>query len=99
MRYRHGGASFSLYVPGRRTAVIPIRRAPGAPDPLRLELRLDGRLINAIHVGGDEWTSLRLTRRGDDRRFIRIEVTVTASLPEDARTDRALVRVGKPYVQ
>ncbi len=99
MRYRRGGAAFSLYVPGSGTVVIPIRRVPGAPDPLRLELRLDGRLINAVHVGGDEWTSLRLTRRGEGRRFILIEVTVTTPAPAEAGTDTVLVRVGKPYVQ
>ena len=93
--YRLGGRAFALYIPAAGTAVVPVRRAPGAPDPLRLELRVDGRLIDSVHIGGDEWTALRLTRRGDRRRFVLLEVRI-ANAP-DHSSAAPLLRVGKVF--
>lgn len=90
--YRSGGASFSLYVPAAETLAIPVRREPGVPDPLTVDVLLDGRLINSVNVGGDQWGVLRFPLRGERRHFVLLEFRVVNAPPSETR----LIRVGKP---
>jgi hypothetical protein len=53
-RYREAGTSFALFLPASgRLVEVPMRRAPGAPDPLLVEIRIHGRLVDTIAVTGD----------------------------------------------
>ncbi len=94
--YRRGGTMFSLYVPATGTLVaIPAKRAAGTPDPLLLELRLDGHLINSIPLGGDEWQTLSFTAPSVKRRFVLIDFLVP-NAPTASNRESDLVHLGKP---
>ncbi len=52
-RYRQAGPSFTLYLPADgRTVELPLRRAPGAPDPLVVTISDQGRtLYEPLRIG------------------------------------------------
>jgi hypothetical protein len=76
-RYREAGASFALYLPATgRPVEVPIRRAPGAPDPLLVDVRFGGRLVDTIPIAGDEWQRLVIPVATGPRRFELFDFTV-----------------------
>jgi hypothetical protein len=94
-RYREAGASFALFVPATGQAVeVPLRRAPGAPDPLVVDASVQGRLINRISLDGEAWHSFVVAVRSGPRRFELVDFAVH---PPAGGGDLpgVLVRVGK----
>jgi hypothetical protein len=76
MRYREGGASFSIYLPADTEGVlVPIRLAPGVLDPVRLEIRVEETLVNAVTLAGPDWQTLRLRLPDTGNRFERADFT------------------------
>lgn len=91
--YRRAGVSFSLYVAALgRPVILPIRRAPNAPDPLIIEMRIDGRLVDTITIGGDEWRPATFIVPRDRRNSLLIEFRVTNAA---TASNADLVHLGK----
>jgi O-antigen ligase len=79
LRYRLGGARFSLYMPADRPIVLlPIRREPDAPPEVRVRMYADGRLLNEIPLAGIEWERVPLRFATMHRRYVRIDFVVDA---------------------
>jgi O-antigen ligase len=81
-RYRVAASRFTLFLPsGTRGVFIPARRPADGPDVVRVEARLDGRLLNAVLITGDEWKAVRFSIPSSAPRFAAIDFDVA-----DART-------------
>jgi len=80
-RYRESGARFSLYAPTGRTFIVPVRRDPSAPDPVRLEARLDNRVVSSVTVSATDWHYVRVPVPATDARFVRLEFVATSDPP------------------
>jgi O-antigen ligase len=97
-RYREAGASFALYLPAAgRLVAVPFRRAPGTPDPLLVDVTIDGRVIDTISVGGDIWQIALIQMPEGPRLFQLVDFAVKpqsgTSLPG------VLLRVGRDAVR
>jgi hypothetical protein len=96
MRYRMAGARFSLFVPSDDAGVfVPIRRAPEAPDLIRVEARIGDALLNAVTIAGSDWTAIRFRLPGSAPRFARVDFTVIAP----GVTDGPLLHIGRARLQ
>jgi len=94
VRYREAGANFALYLPADGRAVaLPLRRAPGAPDPLVLTLSLNGRPLTDVRLSGDGWSSVPLELPNDHRQFELVRFAVAPATP--AADGAPLVLMGK----
>ena len=79
LRYRQAGQAFSLYIPADGTSVdLPVRRAPESPDPLVLEIRVEGRKLYDVLISGDAWQQIRLRLPVENRRYRRTDFSVSA---------------------
>jgi O-antigen ligase len=93
-RYRTAGSEFALYLPATgRPVEVPLRRAPGAPDPLVVDVRIAGRLADTTSVGGDAWQTLSIRLPAGPRRFELVDFFVRTA--EGAATGEILLRVGR----
>jgi hypothetical protein len=93
--YQEAGASFALYLPASgRPVEVPVRRAPGAPYPLVVDIRERGRLANSVTIAGDAWQTLLVVVPHGSRRFELVEFVVHP-LTSTADTTRVLLRVGR----
>ena len=94
IRFRQAGPMFALYLPADKLVVLPLRRAADTPDPLRVELRLAGQLLQVWTVRGSAWQMFHL-RFHSRSLFERIDVKVAAEggapLPVNA------LQVGKEF--
>jgi O-antigen ligase len=93
-RYREGGRAFSLFLRADgQPQLLPVRRAPGAPQ-LVLALSRGGRLLSSVRLGDDAWHDIQVTLSPGGRDYELVEASVT---PLDAApADRpAWVRVGR----
>jgi hypothetical protein len=98
VRYREAGATFKLYLPSDGTPVtLPLRRAPGAPDPLVVTLRFGGRQLDRVSLAGDAWLNLAIQLPNAHRRFALAEFSAAAS--DNGPTSGPLVLVGKSEVR
>jgi O-antigen ligase len=94
-RYREAGSDFALYLPvGDRPVDLPFRLAPGAHQPLVMEIRIQGELIDSIPIGDTAWQTATIAVRPGPRRF---EIVDFAIRSPTAGTDlpAVLLRVGK----
>jgi O-antigen ligase len=97
-RYREARATFSVFLPvDDRPVALPMRRAPGAADPLVVEVRVRGRRVTTITVGGDEWHEPRIPVPRGWRRFERADFAVRR--PPGSETTQVLLRVGRAGVR
>lgn len=97
VRYRGAGATFELYVPSDGTAVtLPMRRGPGAQDPLVMVMRIGGQQVSQFQVPG-YWQPIFIQLPKASRRYELVEFAVVGaqSSPESA----PLVLVGKMEVK
>ncbi|MEZ5319814.1 MAG: O-antigen ligase family protein [Vicinamibacterales bacterium] len=68
--YREAGRTFGLYVPANGLGVsLPLRRAPGAPDPLRLSLARGGDILQTVTLTGDDWQAVTIALEPRGARF------------------------------
>jgi O-antigen ligase len=99
VRYREAGSAFELYLPADGTAVtLPLRRAPGAPDPLVVTLRVGGRQLDQVSLRGDTWINLAVQLPNGNRRFALVEFSAAGS-DSTPITGSPLVFVGKTDVR
>jgi hypothetical protein len=93
-RYREAGASFAIYLPATgRPVDVPMRRAPGAPDPLLVDVWIGGRLIETVSVGSDAWQTVSLLLPTGPRQFDLVEFAVRPAT--DSSSSKVLLRVGR----
>jgi hypothetical protein len=93
-RYRTSGRSFTLYLPAGQIAQIPVRRAPGAPDRLAVEIRHRGRLMDRVPVEGEAWQNIVVAVPEGRDLFDAVEFDVR-SQDSQAEVSGVLLRVGK----
>jgi len=94
-RYREAGTSFGLYLPaGAGPVTVPLRRAPGTPDPLVVEASIDGHAVDRITIGGDGWQLFIVVPPPGPRRFALVDFAVHPAGPGGGEP-AVLVRVGK----
>ena len=73
---------------------LPVRRAPHAPESLRLSLSARGTLLNEVAAFGDSWQEITIVLRPEGRRFELVHVVVTA--PDSApAADGVWLHVGR----
>jgi O-antigen ligase len=93
-RYRNAGASFSLFLSASdRPIELPLRRAPGAPDPITVSVHVDDKLINRVIVSGDTWRTVQITVPRGSRQFEQVDFSL--DVPADSAATEVLLRVGK----
>jgi hypothetical protein len=93
-RYRDAGRSFTLYLPAGQLTQLPVRRAPGAPDRLTIEVRLRGRLLDRVFIEGEGWHDMRVAVPDGRDRFEAIDFDVRSADSPGERPG-VLLRVGK----
>jgi len=94
-RYREAGSDFALYLPvNGHTVELPFRLAPGAPQPLVMEIRIRGELIDTISIGDAAWQTAILAARRGPRRFEIVDFAIR-SPTAGTELPAALLRVGK----
>jgi hypothetical protein len=95
-RYREVGESFALYLPADSEPIeLPVRLAPGAPNPLVVDVRIRDQPAATIVVRGIEWQTAAIAVPQRSRRFELVEFSVRPA--ESALgLPRVLLRVGKP---
>jgi O-antigen ligase len=97
--YREVGTSFALFLPaGTMPVDVPVRRAPGTPDPVVVDVTIRGELIDRISVRGDGWQSMLVPVRQGARRFELVEFAVKPPAP-GIDAPKVLLRVGKDSVR
>jgi hypothetical protein len=83
-RYRiMAGSNGTVFAQGNAGSVtVPLRTMTGTP-PLDVEVRLDGRLANVVHVGAEQWTSALVVMPGGGNgvRFRRLDLSVLGEHP------------------
>jgi hypothetical protein len=92
---------FTLFLPsGKGGVFIPVRRPPDGPDVVRVEARLDGRLLNAVLITGDGWKAVQFRIPSSAPRFAAIEFDVadagTGAPVEELMVGRARPLLGEP---
>jgi O-antigen ligase len=96
IRYRTADQAFALYLPADGTAVtLPLRRAPGVPDPLAVTIRADGRTIRELQVSGETWQQVDVQLPATNSRFARADFDVRPVGAGDGPLPSPLVYVGK----
>jgi O-antigen ligase len=96
IRYRLAGRSFALYLPADGTSVdLPLRRAPGAPDPLVVAISAGGRKLYEPFVSGETWQPVRVQLPRTNRRFARVDVEVRSARSPDGPLPSPALYVGK----
>jgi hypothetical protein len=97
--YREAGPSFSLYMPTNNHLIdLPLRRVPGAPDPLIVDIEIGGRLVNSVQVAGDAWQAIQLIAP-DSARHYELATFTTRSGIADANLPAPLLHVGRAAVR
>ena len=95
-RYRNAGPRFSLFLSATdRPIELPIRRSPGAPDPLMVTIQIDGKPVNRITVEGDAWRTVQITVPRGSSQFKEVDFTVEAPSVSAPLPPPVLLRVGK----
>jgi hypothetical protein len=76
--YREARRSCAVFVPADAGSVTIPLRAGQADATLEIELRLDGRVANVVHVEGGPWTNalVVLPSRSSGPRFRRLDLRV-----------------------
>jgi len=94
-RYRQARADFAIYLPAQdKPVTVPIRRAPGVADPLLVDIRIRGRVVQTLTVAGDAWLTPAIVVPQRARRFELVDFEVRE--PSSARgTHEVLLRVGR----
>jgi hypothetical protein len=74
-RFRWADSSATVFVPGN-AAGFKLRLAADTPEPIPVELRLDGRIADTVMVGAHGWreVSVVLPRRSSGAAFRRLEL-------------------------
>jgi O-Antigen ligase len=86
IRYRLAGGAFALYLPADGTAVdLPLRRSAFAADPLVVTITHEGRKLYEPLVSGNTWQQIRVQLPKTNRRFARVEFTVSPARPDGSR--------------
>jgi O-antigen ligase len=94
-RYRNAGGRFSLFLTATdRPIELPLRRAPGAPDPLMVAIEIDGKTVNRIAIEGDEWRTVQVIVPRGPSQFKQVDFVVDAP-SASGRALPVLLRVGK----
>ena len=94
-RYRDAGRTFALFLQAADTPVaVPLRRAPGTPDPLVFDVRIGGRPLKTVTLTGDGWQTTMLTIPFERRRFEQVDFAMQQP-PGAGATREAVVRVGR----
>ena len=94
LRYREAGRAFSLYLPADGSFVtLPMRRAPGAADPLLLSVSVRGRMAAEERIEGDGWRLVQLRLPREHRRFELVDFLVEG--PANGPGTAPVVFVGK----
>lgn len=76
-RYREAGGAFAIFLPATgRPVDVPMRRAPGAPAVVVVEVRFRGQLLDQIAVTGDEWQEIPIVLPTGARRFEAVDFVV-----------------------
>jgi O-antigen ligase len=97
VRYRGAGPIFQLYVPSDGTAVtLPLRRGPAAPNPLVMQMRINGQPVSEFPVPG-YWQPIFIQLPKVNRRFELVEFAVEGAQSSPAYPP--LVLVGRMEVK
>jgi hypothetical protein len=76
-RYREAGSAFEIFLGATgRPVDLPVRRAPGVPAAVVIEIRTSGRLLDQIPVTGDEWRTIPIVLPAGARRFEMVDFVV-----------------------
>jgi len=76
-RYREAGSAFEIFLGATgRPVDLPVRRAPGVPAAVVIEIRTGGRLLDQIPVTGDEWRTIPIVLPAGARRFEMVDFVV-----------------------
>jgi hypothetical protein len=98
-RYRETGRAFALFLPVTgRPVEVPIRRAPGAPDPLVVEVTVGGRLLDEVPIEGDAWRSVLVQIPQGRRLFELVDFSVRAKSPGQLEPG-VWLRVGRDSIR
>jgi hypothetical protein len=96
IRYRLADRSFAMYLPADGTAVdLPMRRAPGAPDPLVVTISAAGRELYEPLVSGEAWQPIRVTLPKTNRRYARVDFEVRPARSPNEPLPSPVLYVGK----
>ena len=94
-RYRVGGPAFILFLPAMgQPYKLPLKRAPGAPEPELVDLSVRGKVFERVRLTGDGWQNAILTLPSRHRLFEQVKVAVHGEANAGTATS-VLVRVGK----
>jgi O-antigen ligase len=79
IRYRTAGATSTVFAPGDAAAIKILLRALQPGSVVDVQLYLDGRHINGVHVPSDVWrvVNVPLTQAREGRRFLTLQFRVT----------------------
>jgi hypothetical protein len=95
-RYRNAGSAFALFLQATgRPVDVPLRRAPGAPDSLVVNVRIDGKLVNQIVIAGDGWQVVQVAVPQGPRQFALVDFSVEAPSTTSGSLPEAVLRVGR----
>ena len=96
-RYREAGAWFAIYLPATDgPVVVPMRRAPGAPELIVIDAKIRGHIVSTITLRGNAWQAPVIHVSHKWRRFELAEFVVRP-LPSGDQASGVLVRAGKAY--
>lgn len=97
-RYRTADPDFVLFLPALGEPVtVPVRRAPGAPEFLRLEWQGEHGHTDTVMLAGDGWQDVRVLLAAGRRRYVAVRFTLR--LPDGAPATAPLLRVGRDLVR
>jgi O-antigen ligase len=95
VRYRWADGHAILFVPGRTAGCVVKLRSTG--EGVQVELGLDGRAGNVVHVAADRWTDVRmfLPRTNRAAQFRRLDVRIVSGAADGG--DRLMIGRVDPF--
>lgn len=91
-RYRNAGSRFSLFLAANNRPIeLPVRRAPGAPEPVMVTIQIDGKPVNRIAIEGDAWRTVLIAVPQGPSQFKQVDFVVE----EAGNGAPVMLRVGK----
>jgi len=97
-RFRESGRDFSLFLPAGQLVTLPLRTVPGQLFPVGLTLLVDGRRVDRIVAGVDDWLMYRFRVPDGPGLFVEVRFVGESTTGPALSCDRC-VQIGKQIVR
>lgn len=78
-RFRNAGREFSLFLPSGHLVTLPIRTAPGVGSPRTLKVLAEGKVVDMVVAGPDDWLMYVFRVPNGPPKFVEVKFVVESA--------------------